>query len=92
MLILRAAVLSLVVMLTGCVGYSYQPVGYAYPAYPAVYGGYSPGYVARLSSHLPMDIAPDPTIGRLLITGMPPLTDPIMVIVMGIEIDIAVNL
>jgi len=46
MLTLRAAVLSLVVMLTGCVGYSYQPVGYGYPAYPAVYGGYSPGYVA----------------------------------------------
>ncbi len=50
------------------------------------------GMLHRLSSHLPMDIAPDPTIGRLLITGMPPLTDPIMVIVMGIESDIAVNL
>jgi len=46
MRILRTAVLSLALLLTGCVGYSYQPAGYGYSGYPAGYAGYGAGYVA----------------------------------------------
>ena len=46
MRILRSAVLSLALLLTGCVGYSYQPAGYGYSSYSTGYAGYSGGYVA----------------------------------------------
>jgi len=46
MRILRSAVLSMALLLTGCVGYSYQSAGYGYSAYPVGYTGYSASYVA----------------------------------------------
>lgn len=47
MLALRRFLLSALLVLTGCVGYPYQPAGYGYDAYPAVYGqAYGPGYMA----------------------------------------------
>lgn len=47
MLTLRSSVIGLFVLLTGCVGYGYQPVGYGYGGYPGGYAQpYAPAYIA----------------------------------------------
>jgi len=59
---------------------------------PLFMGAIVQGMLHLLSSHRPMVIDPGHIIGQPLITGLHPLTDPIMVIVMSIANDIAVNL
>lgn len=60
MRILSSAVLGFSLLLTGCVGYSYQPAGYGFSGYQAGYAGYSAGYVAPVVVGRPYGWRPAP--------------------------------